>query len=284
MPPGFRGLILCCKPTAMNYVETELIFVPQTLPAKTATRSFGKGAEKQTPGKGGVELLGIRLRLGNRPLVYSLTELARQGGKPAVSASSQAQEYYLVVHAMSAMRTRGNASVEELQYFASAVEPSALQTIDLFPKTRFHQLVHAGLNLESSLDLFGGVSLDVPSGLAEQLIDGCLYLGPGLQLQLSASARFIGRFVYSLQIPVVQAVGVGSNTCSWILKPNEQKTPLLGDQLLVQSIAVPKGTKSIRYKLSGLVKADKGLFWKQQQQGTPEHVIEVQLQKATSQL
>jgi hypothetical protein len=263
----------------MNYIETELVFVPQLAPGKTASKSLGKAPGNKDTNETPAELLGIRLRLGNQPLVYNLEELARRSGKPRASASSSGQDYYLVVHAISAVRTQGRAKVDELQYFAVASEPSSLQSIDLIPKTRFNQLVNAGFDLQGALDLFGEMSLDVPSALVDELIAGWVDMGPGLHLQLSASARFIGKLTYSLQVPVVQASGVGSDTCCWILRPNEEKVPLLGDQLLVQSIAVPRGTKTVRYAISGLVKADKGLFWKQQQKGTPDYVIEVQLNR-----
>jgi hypothetical protein len=267
----------------MNYVETELMFVPLPKPGKTASKSFGKAPVKKGSIKTGSELLGIKLRLGNRPLVYSLAELSHRSGKTMLSTPSSGQDYYLVVHAISALRTQGRARVEELQYFAAATEPAELQTIDLFPKTRFNQVVNASINLEAGLDLFGEVSLDVPSALLDELIACWVDMGPGLHLQLSASARFIGKFTFSLQVPVVQAAGVGSGACNWILRPNEEKAPLLGDQLLVQSIAVPKGTKKIQYNISGLVKADKGLFWKQQQLSTPEYAIEVQLNPTNTQ-
>lgn len=263
----------------MNYTDTELVFTPGQLPATFTAKDFGKGKIKAFEKDSTSELLGITLRLGNRPLVYSLEELRRRSGKPSVSEQASALEYYLVVHAISAIRTQGTARVDELQYFASAIEPSELQTVDLVPKTRFRELVNTGVDLAASLGLFGEVSMDVPPGLTDHLLSETISIGPGMHLQLSAAARFIGRFSYSLQVPVVQASGTGSGACSWILRPNEEQVPLLGDQLLVQSIAVPKGTKAIRYAISGLVKADKGLLWKQQQLKTPEYIIEVQLSR-----
>lgn len=265
----------------MNFFETELVFIPREGEARQATRGFGKATDREAFTKAPSESLGIRLRLGDRPLVYNLSELARLSGKSHNANLSIDQDFYLIVHAISATRTQGRAKVEELQYFASATEPANLQTIDLVPKTRFNQLMNASLHLEGALDLFGEMLLDVPSALADQLMDQQLDLGPGLRLELSASARFIGRFTYSLQVPVVQASGVGSGTCCWVLRPNEEKTPLLGDQLLVQSIAVPKGTKTIRYVISGRVKADKGVFWKRQEMSTPEYEVEVKLTENT---
>lgn len=256
----------------MTYFETELVFTPDKPAAKTATRSL----DPASPGAGQAELLGITLRLGNRPLIYNLKDLYSQGDKPLLPSE---QDRYLVVHAISALRTHGNARVDELQYYAAAIEPDSLQTVDLMPKTRFNEILKADLSLNAGLDLFGEMSTDAVSGLVDKLLDKFINLGPGTQLQLSASARFIGKFIFALQIPVLQSAGIGSSSCSWILKPDENKTPLLGDQLLIQSIAVPKGTSSISYTISGLVKADRGIFWKQKEQRTPDYRIDLDLKQ-----
>lgn len=265
----------------MNYIETELLFVPGKATAATAVKNFGKKPGDPPP-QNSSDLLGIKLKLGNKPLVYSLEELSRRGGKSAPCIAASGRDHYLVVHAISAVRTQGSARVDELQYSASALAPAGLQTIGLVPATRFNELLSAGVELGGALDLFGEVSLDPPSALIGQLLSETVNIAPGIQLQLSASSRFIGRFSYSLQVPVVQASGMGSGSCSWVLRPNENKMPLLGDQLLLQTIAVPLGTAAVRYCISGLVKADKGLFWKQQQISTPEYNIEVKLDPVTN--
>ena len=256
----------------MKYFETELIFTPATPPSESRSRGNLHSSEQAAHSATGI--LGITLRLGNQPLVYDLKALCQRSGKPAPISE---QDHYLVVHAISALRTRGNARVDELHYFAAATHPQKLQTVDMVPKTRFNTSLNANLDLGGCLDLFGEVSLNLPLAMPDNLLDEYIELATGMQLQLSASARFIGRFVYTLKIPVVQASGIGSDSCIWILKPDENKTPLLGDQLLIQSIAVPKGTRKLNYKIWGLVKADKGLFWKQQEKKTPDHIVEINL-------
>lgn len=261
----------------MTYFDTELTFIPDGLASTQLSRNApGK------PGKQPVEVLGILLRLGNRPLVYSLHSLYKKSGRPASSFPVSDQDYYLVVHAISASRIQGHARVEELQYFATALTPDRFKTVDLVPKTRFNQILRAELHLSGCLGLFGEVALDIPSGIPDELLKNLLELAPGMHLQLNTSGRFIGRFLYSIQVPVVQASGIGSDSCCWILQPDMNRKPLLGDQLLVQTIAVPKGTRQVQYKLWGLVKADKGIFWKQQQQKTPEYIMDVDLVSAKS--
>ena|ERR1044072_358960 len=255
----------------MKYFETELTFTQEKQISRAAVKAH-KADE--------TEVLGITLRLGNQPLIYDLKDLRHLSGKSSVVSE---QDHYLVIHVISALRTRGNARVDELHYFAEAADPEGLQTVDLIPKTRFNETIRANLDLNACLDLFGEVSLDVPTAMMDKLLSQVISLGPGMQLQLSSSARFIGKLVYSLQIPVIQASGIGSDSCSWILRPDENKTPLLGDQLLIQSIAVPKGTSKITYRISGLVRADKGIFWKQEEKRTPDHIVEINLDRINPQ-
>ena len=260
----------------MNYFEQELIFSTEN-----STKSLNRGLqEMKLPDFDSAEILGIKIRLGNQPLVYNLKDLIKKSGKQNSSSANERienKDYYLIVHAISALRTKGRAKVEELHYFADAIDPNTLQTIDLIPKTRFKEVLKANLKLAGGLNLKGETFFDVPITLTESLISEFINIGASMRLQLSTSAEFIGSYSYSVQIPVVQSAGISSNSCSWILKPDENKTPLLGDQLLIQSIGVPVGCKSVSYKINGLIKADKGIFWKQQEKKTDDLIIEVKL-------
>lgn len=267
----------------MQYFETELFFSEDSAQEKNREAHF-PNAE---PGAAGrkkhndlpAEVLGIKVRIGNRPLVYKLKANNSTADKnhAAVFLQDATKDYYLVVHAIGAVRMQGKARVGELQYFAEAIEPVQLKTIDLVPGTAFKEVLKAGANLEVALSITGEALLNIPVELLENLVPRLINMGGDMQLHLSSSANFVGKFTLSLQLPVIQATGIASNTCSWILNPDENKTPLLGDQLLVQSIMVPKDTSAVTYKIQGLVKADRGLFWKQRQQKTPEYTVQVKL-------
>jgi len=263
----------------MKYIETELVFAPQKSAKSKGNKSFQSDHALNGISNPQTDVLGIRVRIGNQPMVYNLKDLAQKSGKPLPEAVDlqTAKDHYLVIHAISAIRTQGQAMVDELQYFATAADASVLQTIDLVPKTRFNEVLKAGIAFESTLDLSGEISPTSPANLVNTFLSELIDIDANTKLQLSTSANFIGKFIYSLQLPVVQSAGIGSCFCSWILRPDEKQTPLLGDQLLIQSIAVPQGTKSVSYKISGLVKADRGLFWKQQQMQTPEYILNVEL-------
>jgi hypothetical protein len=258
----------------MQYIDTHLIFNERS----SASRSGGafnpplfEGSDSSSS-----EVLGITLRLGNRPLVYDLSKLQRQANKSTPHASGSGTRALMVVHVISALRTQGKAKVEELQYSAVCSDPSDLQTTDLIPETRFNPIFKGSLNISGALDLSGQASLDIPSVVTETLLDEFVGIGD-LNLQLCTASEFIGKYTFSLQTPIIQASGIGSNTCSWVIHPNEEKIPLLGDQLLIQMVSVPSSCKTLHYTISGMVKADKGLFWRQQELRTPDYTIELTL-------
>jgi hypothetical protein len=47
--------------------------------------------------------------------------------------------------------------------------------------------------------------------------------------------------------------------------------------LMVQTIAVPKGTNEIKYRIKGLVKVEKGLFGKTEEKETATQTISIKL-------
>ena len=222
------------------------------------------------------ELLGIRIRLGNRPLVTHLNRYIKKSGTPASNLMS-AVDVYAIVHAIGAIRISGKATVEELQYHAVLTAPNELRTIDLVPSTRFREVISANIEIEGAISANGNAEIEVPEVLVKSLTSNYLNLGGDMKVQLSSEASFLGKFTYSLTYPVTQSAGVATNTCSWILRPDAHKNDLLGDQLMVQFLAVPYGTESIMMGVHGLVVADKGLFWREQELRTDTQEITVSL-------
>lgn len=260
----------------MLYIDTDLTFneIPSTVKSGGI---FNPSPTSEHNGYPASEVLGIRLRLGNQPLVYDLDQLQQQSGKAVENDTLPRTRRFMVVHVMSALRIHGKARVDELHYSAVSSNPLSLQTIALIPQTRFEHFMKGSFGLTGSLNVCGQVSPDIPPIVTETLLNQFIDIGADLQLQLCAASEFIGKYTFSIQAPVIQSSGIGSNACDWIIHPNEEKTPLLGDQLLIQVISVPSSCKALHYTISGLVKADKGIFWRQQEISTPHYEIEVKL-------
>jgi hypothetical protein len=224
-------------------------------------------------------VLGITVRLGNAPIVKDLKKLFILAEK-SIPADLQGlfdkKDVFLIAHMIGAIRLNGTAKVDELQYNAEIIESKGAQTIDLLPNTTFHEIASVHLGFEGSLSGHGNFSATIPDSLSQALLEHEVTLGADMKIQLSSNNNFVGKFTYSLKFPVIQSMGISSSYCTWVLNPHNR--PLLGDQLLIQTIAVPKGTKKILYKAKGVCKADKGIFWKQRILETKEYHIEVDLE------
>ncbi|MGV3598250.1 MAG: hypothetical protein ACO1PI_10310 [Bacteroidota bacterium] len=253
----------------MNYFEEKLTFI------ENKTQVLKRGLFDNNT----AQTLGIALRIGNSPIVKNLKHLFEFSEKalPAdLQVLFQTKDIYLIVHMVGAIRVNGNARIDELQYNAEIIGLKDAQTIDLLPNTSFKDALSINTSLEGALSGGGNFSATLPSSLTETLLNNDITLGGDMKIQLSSNTNFIGKFTYNLKFPVVQSTGIASNFCSWILNPNS--SPLLGDQLLIQTVAVPKGTSKIMYQAKGLCKADKGIFWKTRDIETKVFDIEVTLQ------
>lgn len=227
--------------------------------------------------RGEVAVFDIRLRLGNMPIVKNLYRLfkLKQEKMPAdLQVLYQQKDLYSVVHAISTV-SKG-AKISELIYDAEIVGLSDAQTIELIPNTRFHELLSANASGEIALSASGHASAEVPKELSELATYTSVDFGGGMQLKTAVDGGLSGKFSFSVKYPVVQSMGISSNKCTWILNPDNEK-PLNGDQLLVQIIAVPRGTKQLMYRIQGEITADKGFFWKEKTQKTDPMIITVNL-------
>ena len=264
----------------MNYFEETFSFEelkPEILTRGLQNKNSGRFQKTRIQNNAPL-ILGIAVRLGNEPIVKDLKKLYEYSAKtipPDLRVLFEKKDIYLIVHAISAVRLSGSAKVDELQYIAEIIE-NGMQTIDLLPNTVFKELATINLGFEGSLSGNGNFSATLPDALTQSLLQDEITLGGDMKIQLSANASFVGKFTYSLKFPVIQSAGIASNFCNWILNPQDK--PLLGDQLLIQTVAVPKGTEKITYKTKGVCKADRGIFWKQQIMVTREYNIEVVLQ------
>lgn len=224
------------------------------------------------------ELLGIKTRIGNAPIsrnLKKLIELSHAKLPPEIELLFRNHDIHMVTHAVGLVRMEGKATVKELQYNAEVIGLETVHTIDLLPNTTFKTIFSAGASLEGAVKAGGNFSAAIPDELNMALSGKSISLGGDIEVNLSSNAKFVGKIRYSVQLPVVTSSGVSSNHCTWILNPDAN--PLLGDQLLIQTIAVPKHTKEITYEVKAKVKIKKNFFSKTHEKSTKLSTITVLL-------
>ncbi|PKP58151.1 MAG: hypothetical protein CVT88_07830 [Candidatus Altiarchaeales archaeon HGW-Altiarchaeales-1] len=246
----------------MEFVEEKLEFVdPVKIEDSLLMKSFSRNSIPAIKKNlSDVETAGVIVRIGNRPIVRNLKEileLSNANIPPEIEVLFKKSDIYSIVHGIGAIRVEGNASIIELQYHAKVENINGAQIIDLIPSTKFRDVVKVGVIIQGSMSAIGATSIQIPEELTRTLLPKYLSLGGDMRIQLSSNASFIGKFDFSVKFPVVQSLGASSDSCSWVLNPDEHKTPLLGDQQLIQIIAVPKGTTKLKYKSWGVLKVDR---------------------------
>lgn len=224
---------------------------------------------------GSIEVFDIRLQVGNRPIVKNLYHLFRLDKKEISSDMKvlyKDKDLYSVLHAVSAVSQ--GAKIKELVYEAKMVDDEA-QTIDLLPATKFIEYLGGKTKGTVSLSATGNISAstaNIENVDKSELVD----LGGGIKLNTNIEGGISGEFSFSFKFPVVQSMGIASDSCTWILNPQSDK-PLNGDQLLMQVIAVPKKTKKIKYEIEAEIKASEGWLWKKKAQKTTKIKVEIDL-------
>lgn len=227
--------------------------------------------------RGIAQIFNVRLRVGNAPIVKNLAQLFRlnKSKMPAdLKALYKEKELYSVVHAIGTVSQ--GAKIEQLVYDAEVLDPSGAQTLDLIPNTEFKKWFGGDVNINLSLSASGNISVESPKTITTSTDMNYLNLGGGISLQTGSQSNLSGEFKFSFQFPVTQSMGISSNHCTWILNPESGK-PLNGDQLLMQIIAVPKGSKTLKYRIKAEITADKGWFWAAKTKETKPLVIDIPL-------
>jgi len=222
----------------------------------------------------------IKTNIGSKPQVTNLKTLLISSGKKIPSHLETLfanKDIYSICHIIGAVHLKGNINVDEIQYNAKIVNINEASTVDLIPNTRFKEVLKANASIQGSFLATGTVSAEIPDSLTRALLQDYISIGSGVHVQLSSNVNYIGKFTYSLRFPVVQSLGVASDECTWVLNPDEEQNKLLGDQFLVQIIAVPKGTKKLIYESYGVFKVDMGIFSFQQTKETKKYNIEIDL-------
>lgn len=224
-----RTLTPC--PTAFGALETQL------------SRHFGGPPAD-------IEHDGLQVRIGDRPLAFDLRRLYREGhGQPPPPAFRCYDLYdvWLVRYSVGLLAAKGLQRVRRLGFRVQLDDPVAGQCIDLLPRTRVRERFSVGARFTAMLSADGvaGVGAEVPDL-------GGIRLGGGANLLTSSALEMVGTVGLHLCTPEVQAVGIGSSRSEWCFEAVDGQ-PLLGDQLMFQTLLVPQYTERLTVHLSAYI-------------------------------
>lgn len=195
-----------------------------------------------------ISFKGLEIRLGNRPVARNLRQLYHLGHQefPVSLAIFDVYDVWLIMHSIAAIRQEGRTPIHALGYEADFLEEDQVYTIDLLPQPKFSTSLSG--KLESNVDLGVEGHAELPE-TARAFMDSIQFLGGDAKLKLSSAMQLIGRISFSVMSPLIQAIGIGSSHCQWQFEV-EQK-PLLGDQIMLQTVLVPRYTEKLAFKIRG---------------------------------
>jgi len=224
-----------------SHVELELKASPfGDLTIAPGERHFGPSALPDE-----IQVNGLRIGIGDRPLPRNLRKLYEKSHAeiPPDLAVFDSYDLWLIPHSVGILRKFGSAKVKSVGYEADFQDAEQVYTLDMLPQTRFVSFVGGELKAEADVGVEGHAQLPET---ARAFLNSLESLGGDASLRFSSEAKLLGRISFAVMSPVVQSIGVGRQRISWQLDVDEK--PLLGDQMLLQTIAVPAGTPEVKFK------------------------------------
>jgi hypothetical protein len=198
---------------------------------------------------GSIDVQGLRVRVGDRPIAINIEELykAGHGGASPNRELFGVNDLWLIVHSVGAVQELSGITLAALGLDVSIEDEAQAHTIGLIPQPYVSQLSDPPLYTTTDLGVEGNVQ---PPDRAAPLLDKHVALG-GATLTLSSAPELIGRIRMPVLTPLFQAVGQCASRCQWHF--DKGQTVLLGDQTLIQTVMVRRFAKSITLSIRAYV-------------------------------
>lgn len=191
----------------------------------------------------------LEVRLGDRPLCRNLRrlyELSHQELPPDVAVFDE-YDIWSITHTIGAIHRRDSyPKLKGIGYEVDFENAEKILTIEILPRSKFITLSEIKSEVNFDLGLEGHAQ---PPEVVKALLDQFEYLGGDASIKLSSDLKMVGRVSFSVMSPVIQAVGLGSSRCEWLFEVDDK--PLLGDQIMLQTVLVPRGTRALKFKARG---------------------------------
>ncbi len=235
---------------------------------------LGEGAEVEAFGEQEtIEGLSgrYRLRLGNRPYARSVRAFyaANERQLPPEYAALPG-EVYVITHAVGLVADDHAGRVGRVSYEASF--DGSGSTVDLCPNTRFREWFGADLTFKAAIGANGQAGLPEIAG---QLAGTVIPLAAGAEVELAASAKALGQLKLSVKTAKVQTVGQAATAVTWQLDKDTE--PLVGDQVLVQTVVVPREQETLSFQLQAAAMVDRNFIGWPVRLATDPMTVEVDL-------
>lgn len=224
-------------------MENDKDFTPVTLDLDSAIdRKLATPLDQQHYA-GNIDFGPIRINISKRPIARNMLNLYGLKGKklPNELAVFTAYDIWLITYGIQIIKEGGWKSVTQvglqLKYSDEPLDPR-ITIIENLPNTTFTEYLDGNLLIRAGLKVNGTAA--IPSFKVSKKV---IELGLGGKLLVQESSNVGVSINFSILSPKIIAAGVGGNEGEWVIN-RDSKKPLVGDQLLMQTILTPVGLVS----------------------------------------
>jgi hypothetical protein len=202
-----------------------------------------------------------QLRVGDRPYARSLRTLFKlREIKYPPELAALPGEVYAIVHAVGMFVPEGRLNrIDAIGYRAGFNDRGT--TVDLLPAPKFRQWASLGINGNVNVGMSADGSIKAPAELTSLLTSlAPIPLSAEAELRVGGSATMVGNLSLRLQMQTleIQAVGQASSEVIWQFRRTDK--PLIGDQVMVQTVVVPSKQAVLDFEIQATTTIDPGVF------------------------
>lgn len=216
--------------------------VDPLLATPPSERTFGPG------GRADLQKGQVLLRVGQRPIVTNLKGVylkSHQELPPNFEVFS-AYDIWLIAFGVGILRKAGFREVKQFGLSVTFPEKPRVTVLDVLPQTEFVKRLGSDLKSELALGLNGSARASA-NVVADIVPTAPLQLSADASLKASAELNVVGNISFSVQTPIIQAIGVGGSCAEWVFKKSDK--PLVGDQHMMVTLLTPKNTEDLETTL-----------------------------------
>lgn len=202
-----------------------------------------------------------QLRAGDRPYARSLRTLFElRGVKYPPELAVLPGEVYAIVHAVGMFVPQGRLNrIDAIGYRARFNDPGA--TTDLLPASKFRKWASLGVDGRVNVGVSADGSIKAPAEMTSLLTSVApIPLSAEAELRVGGGATMVGNLSLKLRMQTleIQAVGQASSEVKWQFHRADE--PLVGDQVMVQTVVVPSKQTTLGFEIHATATIDPGVF------------------------
>ena len=193
-----------------------------------------------------IEARSVRLKVGRRPIVGSVSRLVEEGGTPLPDDLEIYIGYdlWLVTFTVNVMQEESIHSIRQVGFKVCFNTEPAVTIVEQLPQTKFVKILEGKLVSVANISVGGQASVAADE---DGLLSALAGMGKSsIDIKASTDAGIAARVAFSIATPQVVAVGIGDDCGEWCF--SRQDNPLVGNFRMTMVMLTPKYLDELKCK------------------------------------